>query len=160
MVSSLNCFIDLALFRATESLVLQLMRSCGPDRTPVLRVVRSRHPGIICNALDSAAFSIIDATEDSREALAILDEGISKGGRARIGVYTEIMHEGLEIPVRSLGVALWLGPCSESDWGSILDGIEAGALVSPVGGHSPGSVLPDNPAGLQRFSGIRKGGLR
>ena len=160
MVSSFDCFIDLALFHATESLVLQLMRSCGPHRTPALRVVRSRHPEVVGNAFDSSAFSIIDATADPREALAILDEGISRGSQARIGVYTEIMHEGLEIPVRSLGVALWLGPCSESDWGSILDGIEAGALASPVGVRRPEGIFPITPVGLQQRSRIRKGGLR
>lgn len=160
MVSSFDCFIDLALFQATESLVLQLMRSCGPHRTPVLRVVRSRHPDVVGNAFDASAFSIIDATADPREALAILDEGISRGSRSRIGVYTEIMHEGLEIPVRSLGVAFWLGPCSESYWGSIFDGIEAGALASPVGGRRPESIFPIDHVGLQQRSRIRKGGLR
>jgi hypothetical protein len=110
--------------------------------------------------LESAAFSIIDATEDPREALTLLEEGIARGCRARIGVYTEIIHEGLEIPVRSLGAALWLGPCSESDWGSILDGIEAGASMSPVAARSPDSGSPADPAGLRRRSGIRRGDLR
>jgi hypothetical protein len=148
------------MFLATESLVLQLMRSCGPHRAPVLRVVRSRHPGVVGHAMVSAAFSIIDATEDPREALAILEEGIDRGRRARIAVYTEIIHEGLEIPVRSLGAALWLGPCSESDWESILDGIEAGALVSPVASRSSDIASPIDPAGLRRQSRIWKGDLR
>ena len=160
MVSSYDFVGDVALLLATESLVVQLMRSCGPLRAPVLRVIRSRHPRVVELALESAAFSIIDATEDPREALAVLEKGIARGCQARIGVYTEIMHEGLEIPVRSLGAALWLGPCSESDWGSILDGIEADTLMSPLVARTPESDSPIDATGLRRRSGFRRGDLR
>lgn len=160
MVSTSDYVGDVALLLASESLVLQLMRSCGPDRAPVLRVVRSTRHAVAGHVLASAAFSIIDATEDPRKALAILEEGIARGCQARIGVYTEIMHEGLEIPVRSLGAALWLGPCSEADWGFILDAVEASTLMSPVASRSLEGSSSILPIGLRSGSGFRKGDLR
>ncbi len=33
-----------------------------------------------------------------------------------MGVYTEVVHEGLELLVRRLGVILLLGPMSVSEW--------------------------------------------
>ena len=159
MVSSFDS-VDMSLFLATESLVRQIMRACGPQRAPVLRVVRSRHPEIICSALASSALSIIDATEDPQGALAILDQGLSRGSQAMIGVYTEIIHEGLEIPVRSLGVAFWLGPCSTPVWESIFDGIEAAVLVSGGGRRCPEGISPDALSGLRGRLEDQEGGAR
>ena len=159
MVSSFDS-VDLTLFLASESLVLQIMKACGPHRAPVLRVVRSSHPEIVVPAMACSALSIIDATQDPKAAMAILDQAVSRMGQGSVGVYTETAHEGLEIPVRSLGVAYWLGPCAEPVWESIFDGLEAAMLVSGGARQNLDGISPDAPSGWGRQIGNQEGGAR
>ena len=63
---------------------------------------------------------IIDATDSPRPAMVALGVCLEELSPDRIAVYTEQMHSGLEILVRSRGVALLLGPMSRLEWEAFL----------------------------------------
>jgi hypothetical protein len=61
-------------------------------------------------------FAVIDATEDPAQAADAYFQSFKILGADSMAVYTEIVHEGLEILVRRLGVAMLLGPMPFPQW--------------------------------------------
>jgi len=116
MVSSMDGLRDVTLFLATESLVLQAAKWSERHPSFALRIVSSQLPGAVLRGLEDAAFSVIDATDRPQQALGLMQRGLERVGRQAIAIYTEIMHEGLEVLVRCAGVPLWLGPMAQSEW--------------------------------------------
>ena len=121
MVSSLDGLRDVTLFMPTKSLVFQAAK--WSERHPgfALRIVSSQLPGVVFRAFKGATFSILDATDQPQQALALLEGAVERFGRLGIAVYTEIMHEGMELIVRSAGIPLWLGPMSAREWSAALE---------------------------------------
>ena len=60
--------------------------------------------------------TIVDATDDPARAMATFSQAITALEVECVAVYTETMHEGLELFVRVRGAPLLLGPMSDSPW--------------------------------------------
>jgi hypothetical protein len=66
--------------------------------------------------IQNVDFVLVDATEDPAQASDAYFQIIKSLGPESMSVYTNIAHEGLELLVRRLGVALLLGPMSFPEW--------------------------------------------
>ena len=77
-------------------------------------------PGIR-RQLRRAELAVIDATEDPAQASDAFLQSIGVLRADSVAVYTEKMHDGLEILVRTLGAPLLLGPMSMEDWDEYLE---------------------------------------
>jgi hypothetical protein len=66
--------------------------------------------------LARADVALIDATEDQFHAAEAFAEAAESLGAGAAAVYTERMHDGLELFVRSRGAQLLLGPLAEAEW--------------------------------------------
>ena len=107
---------EVVLFYAEESLLFQVAGWARSEGRFSLRLVASRDPVIIGHALDDAVVAVVDATRQPGEALAVLERAIGRLGPRRIAVYSEAMHDGLEIFVRVRGVTLLVGPMGPPEW--------------------------------------------
>jgi hypothetical protein len=66
--------------------------------------------------IQSVDFVLIDATEDPAQASDAYFQILKALGPDSMSVYTNIVHEGLELLVRRLGVTLLLGPMDFLEW--------------------------------------------
>lgn len=72
-------------------------------------------PGIR-SALHGADLALIDATDDYPQAIDAFSQARSQLGAEATTIYTERMHEGLEMFVRLHGSLLLLGPLGDAEW--------------------------------------------
>jgi hypothetical protein len=107
---------EVVLFLAEESLLFQVATWVRTERRYSLRLVSSCDPLATARALDEAVIAIVDATREPGEALAVLERSIRRLGPGRLAVYSERMHDGLELFVRVRGAPLLLGPMSPPEW--------------------------------------------
>ena len=107
---------EVVLFYAEESLLFQVAGWVRSEGRFSLRLVSSRDPVIIGHALNDAVVAVVDATRQPGEAMAVLERAIGRLGPRRIAIYSEAMHDGLEIFVRVRGVTLLAGPMSPPEW--------------------------------------------
>jgi hypothetical protein len=77
-----------------------------------------------CAAFRQASVSIIDATENPGRAMDAFLRATVELEAVSIIVYTESMHEGLELFVRSRGAMLLLGPMPDAQWKELFDDME------------------------------------
>ena len=68
------------------------------------------------DALRHATMAVVDATEDPARAVAGFSLAIIELPSGCVAVYTETVHQGLELFVRARGVPLFLGPMSDAQW--------------------------------------------
>ena len=129
MVGFFEGLQDIALFCPGRSLILQLAEWCQKHRMFALRLVPTRLPYVIQPVLGAAVFCVVDATEEPQEAVGLLERGLEQVGRERIGVYSEIMHDGLETLVRTWGVPFWLGPMRQEEWEAAFSVLEPAAAA-------------------------------
>jgi hypothetical protein len=61
-------------------------------------------------------FVLLDATDDPAQASDAYFQIYKALGPHSMSVYTDIVHEGLEMLVRRLGVTMLLGPMSVTEW--------------------------------------------
>ncbi len=86
----------------------------------------------IRGVLRDTVVSIVDATEDPMRAMTAFTQAIAKLEADRVAVYTESMHEGLELFVRVRGAPLLLGPMSDAPWEAQLERmLKSAARVRP-----------------------------
>jgi hypothetical protein len=71
--------------------------------------------------LRRAELAVIDATEDPAQATDAFLQSVGVLRADAVAVYTERMHDGLELLVRSLGVPLLFGPMSTDEWDEFLE---------------------------------------
>ena len=102
---------------------------------------QSRLPGAACVArvvppiravLDRSDVVVIDASEDGPQAADTFCLAASCLGARATAVYTEQMHEGLELLVRVRGSQLLLGPLDDAQWEGFSSGpirTESSSLV-------------------------------
>jgi hypothetical protein len=64
----------------------------------------------------NATLAIIDASEDHAQAIDAFSQSVARLGAYKTVVYTEKMHEGLELFVRFQGSLLLYGPLSQVQW--------------------------------------------
>jgi hypothetical protein len=119
---------DIVLFYPGRSLMEQIADwgRKRQDRAVVASFARSLPE--IRGAMEKAGAVVVDATDDDAQATEAFSQAASRLGTAAAAVYTERMHEGLELFVRLRGALLLLGPLSEGEW----EGFFAGAQGCPA----------------------------
>ena len=70
----------------------------------------------IRRSLQGADRVLVDASDDHAQAIELFSQSVAGLGPRRVAVYTEIMHEGLELFVRTQGAWLLLGPLDTCQW--------------------------------------------
>lgn len=120
MVSVLQGLRDVALLWPTDSLVLQLAQWARGHHRMAIRAVWPGMPDLAEQAMERAAFSVVDATNHPADATSIVQHAVAQGWRDKLLIYTEFMHKGMEIMIRSQGVVVLLGPMSDEQWESTL----------------------------------------
>ena len=84
------------------------------------RLSFTRSTQAIRNVSEEVSMAIIDATEKPAAALSAFDLMADDERADSTVVYTEVMHEGLELAVRSRGSLLLLGPMDDATWLELL----------------------------------------
>jgi hypothetical protein len=77
-------------------------------------------PGIR-RALRGADLVLVDATDDYPQAIDAFSQALSQLGAGATTVYTERMHDDLELFVRLHGSLLLFGPLGGAEWESFFD---------------------------------------
>ncbi len=88
----------------------------------------------IRTAIGKGTVSIIDATEDPSRAASTLLHALAESGGGVAAVYTEMMHRGLELFVRSRGALFLLGPLDNTAWDGLLETMTARIDRQPYDG--------------------------
>jgi hypothetical protein len=85
----------------------------------------------IRRSLDEADLVLVDASDDHEQAIELFCQSLAGLGARRVAVYTERMHEGLELFVRTQGAWLLLGPLDERQWEEFF------STMLPAAGRKP-----------------------
>ena len=107
---------ELLLLYPSPALTGQVGLWAGRDARWSLRTCEARGPAEIRRAAAEAGLVLIDATD--RPALAASALSGVQAVRRPVAVYTQIVHEGLELYVRVRGALLLLGPMPPASWRS------------------------------------------
>ncbi len=70
----------------------------------------------IRRSLSGADVVLVDASDDHAQAIEVFAQSFARLGARRVAVYTEKMHDGLELFVRTQGAWLLWGPLNEGQW--------------------------------------------
>jgi hypothetical protein len=76
---------------------------------------------LIRKRLRRAELSVVDATEDPAQASDTFLQAIGLIGAEAVAMYTEKMHDDLELLVRMMRAPLLLGPMRMEEWEEFLD---------------------------------------
>jgi hypothetical protein len=111
-----NSPADIVVFYPGDSLIEQLTSwsECHPDCNLAVSYAKSLLG--IRRALGNADVALLDATAHPRQTMEAFSQAIARIGPNAMAVYTERMHEWLELAVRIRGVMLLLGPLSGPQW--------------------------------------------
>ncbi len=107
---------NIAVCYPTESLSHQMALWARKHEDCEIEPVFGRLPLEIRRSLNGAAMILVDASDDYAQAIELFSQSVARLGSHRVAVYTERMHEGLEIFVRTQGAWLLLGPLSDGQW--------------------------------------------
>lgn len=114
---------ELLLLFPTASLVAQISECLQQHRELGLTVCRSSRPAAQQGALAQADIAIADATEETEAAAKAFEIAAAVFGPHCVSAYTEVMHTGLELFVRTRGGLLLLGPMSTTEWGGYFQSV-------------------------------------
>ena len=110
----------IAVFYPSESLMRQLKDWAGGRADCAIQKLTVRAADAVRRSIRQADMVMVDATEDSEQAVDVFSLGLAQFGASRTAMYTEQMHEGLEHFVRVQGSLLLLGPLSQVQWEDLL----------------------------------------
>jgi hypothetical protein len=130
------------LFYPSDSLVRQI--AAEVDRWHTFRSVSSfaRSPSGMRRMLLRADLVLIDATERVKQAKAAFSRALTFCDLDAVAVYTEVMHPGLELFVRTCGALLLLGPLGRTHWHGLFEqkfGLEQPRISIRRAGHHRGN---------------------
>ncbi len=108
--------LTVAVFYPGNTLMHQVSNWAGEHPADGLRLCFPKSVGEIRTTLKETTISIVDATQDPTRAMAAFAELMAESPAESVAVYTEAMHQGLELSVRSHGVLLLLGPMEDLWW--------------------------------------------
>ena len=106
----------IAVCYPTKSLSAQMARWGRWRSDSSIEPVFDRSAMAIRRSLDGVDVALVDASDDHAQAIDLFSQAIARLGARRVAVYTETMHEGLELFVRTQGAWLLLGPLSIDEW--------------------------------------------
>ena len=81
-----------------------------------VEAVFGRSATAIGRSLRGADLALVDASEDHAQAIDLFSEAVARLGPRRVSIYSERMHDGLELFVRTQGAWLLLGPLASEPW--------------------------------------------
>jgi hypothetical protein len=108
---------ELLLLFPTDSLVEQISECLQLHHELGLTVCSSSQTANQRGALAQADIAIADATQEPEAAAKAFEIAAAILGSHHVSTYTETMHTGLELFVRTRGGLLLLGPMSMTEWG-------------------------------------------
>ncbi len=108
--------VEIALFYACDSLARQITKWANKRSGCTVNCSFARLLPDIRAVLERADVALIDATEDHAQAADAFSEAAGRLGAGAAAMYTECMHDGLELFVRSRGAQLLLGPLTDVEW--------------------------------------------
>jgi len=125
-----------------ESLADQV--SAWAERHPECRLDSShpRSPPEVRRALRDASVALLDATDDPAGAADAFTQAVRQLGAYGVTVYTETMHEWLELFVRTGGSLLLFGPLSHRQWEDFFR-----RALRPFGRIPPSRLVVGQPGG-------------
>jgi hypothetical protein len=106
----------IAVCYPTESLSGQMAQWAEGRDDCRVEPVFARAAIAIRRSLDEADIAIVDASDDHEQAIDLYSQAVASLGARKASVYTERMHEGLELFVRTHGSWLLLGPLTGEQW--------------------------------------------
>lgn len=122
---------EIVLFYPTDSLMRQVAEWAAECPGMSVRVVTPTTPSAVRRALGERSLALLDATERPLQAMDALVHVIEEKGADGAAVYTERVHEGLEIFIRMRGVLLLLGPMPTEEWQDLLCVLRRRNTVAP-----------------------------
>ncbi|MGD0899362.1 MAG: hypothetical protein ABR915_16110 [Thermoguttaceae bacterium] len=117
---------DVVVFYPTPVLARQIRDWSGRHRDRRVETATGRSAREIREAVDRAEVVLVDATEDHVQAIDALVMASGGHGPGKAAVYTERIHEGLELFVRQQGVPLLFGPLTGAQWEGFFERIVPG----------------------------------
>ncbi len=118
---------SIAVCYPTESLSRQVALWSRRHEDCGVKPVFGRSALEIRRSLSSADMVLVDASDDHAQAIELFAQSFARLGARRVAVYTEKMHEGLELFVRTQGAWLLLGPLSDGQWEELFT-----SMLSPL----------------------------
>jgi hypothetical protein len=106
----------IAVCYPTESLSGQVAHWAEGRGDCRVESVFARSAMAIRSSLDQAEVALVDASDDHEQAIDLYSQAVARLGARKASVYTERMHEGLELFVRTQGSWLLLGPLTDQQW--------------------------------------------
>ena len=107
---------DVLLFYPSDSLREQV-NGCLCKKSGVkVGVCLAKPLPEIREALGGVRLALLDATDEPAQSTDAFLQAVGQLGGYSVAVYTEQMHDGLELLVRRSGALLLLGPLSELQW--------------------------------------------
>ncbi len=106
----------IAVCYPTESLSGQMAQWAEGRDDCRVEPVFDRSAMAICRSLERADVAVVDASDDHEQAIDLYSQAVARLGARKASVYTERMHEGLELFVRTQGLWLLLGPLTDKQW--------------------------------------------
>jgi hypothetical protein len=122
---------DILLLYPGQSLLDQvdLWAAQHPERQ--LEVSRERSLPEIRDLLRHSGAAVADATEDPAQATDAFLQAVTRLGRSAVAMYTEVMHDDLELFVRMQGSLFLLGPLYEEQWEELFERLMRVHVVVP-----------------------------
>ncbi len=113
--------LTIAVYYPGNSLMHQVSDWSGGESSCGFQLCFPESVQEIQSAVQGTSISIVDATEEPARATAAFVQLIAEFGPECVSVYTEQMHAGLELFVRSRGALLLLGPMSDASWAGLFE---------------------------------------
>jgi hypothetical protein len=130
---------SIAICYPTESLYRQVARWARKHEEFGIESIFDRAVLKVRRLLNGAEVVLVDASDDHAQAMELFSQSLARLGVRRVAVYTERMHEGLELFVRTQGAWLLLGPLQETQWEELFASMLSPAREGPMCRQSPWS---------------------
>jgi len=122
----------IAVCYPTESLSRQLALWASRRGGYRVEPVFDRSATEVRRWLSDAELVLVDATDDHAQAIESFSQSVAGLGARRVAVYTERMHEGLELLVRKQGTWSLLGPLEQWQWEDFFSSMLPAAEQAPT----------------------------
>ena len=127
----------IAVCYPTESLSCQMALWARKHEDCGIEPVFVRSALEIRRSLDGAERVLVDASDDHAQAIDLFSQSVARLGSRHVAVYTERMHEGLELFVRTQAAWLLLGPLNNGQWEEFFSTMLPPAQQEPAPQLSP-----------------------
>jgi hypothetical protein len=121
----------------SESLSCQMALWARKHKDCGIKPVFGRSALEIRRSLNGADMVLVDASDDHAQAIELFSQSVARFGSRQVAVYTEKMHDGLEMFVRTQGAWLLLGPLNNQQWEELFSSMLPPARQEPVPRQNP-----------------------